>query len=179
MIDGREMTVTEIADMLGVSARALSVRKSIMGGCSYQLIVDMYRNNQLGSKHDKHYRHMVNGKWTTVSAVAEELGIQPHTITNYRCSHRKPDGSKPTLEETREHFKNGTQSGRVARTHYVMGQRMTVADAAKQYGTTENALRKYMSKHGSSLGTAVRRLEERRAKQAQKDILAILMGGSE
>ena len=35
MIDGREMTVGEIADMLGVTAHALAVRRSNMGGCSY------------------------------------------------------------------------------------------------------------------------------------------------
>lgn len=176
LIDGREMTVTEIADMLGVSARALAVRKSKLGGCSYQLIVDMYRNNQLESKHDMHQRHMVNGKWTTVTEVAEALGIKPHSIHNYRHNHQKPDGTKPTLAEIYEHFRagGGKRGGSVAKTYWVKGRRMSIPDAAKKYGTTENALRMYMRKHHSTLDTAVRRLEERRAKRAQRDIMSIL-----
>ena len=176
MIDGREMTVKEIADMLGVTAHALAIRRCRMGGCSYQLIVDMYRNNQLCSKHDMHHRHMVNGKWTTVTAVAEALGIHPHSINNYRCNYRRPDGTKPTLAEAYEHFRTGSRKrcGRMPRVYYVKGRRMTIAEAAKKYGTTENALRLYMHKHKSSLETAVRRLEERRAKRAEKEIMGIL-----
>lgn len=174
MIDGREMTVAEIADMLGVTAHALAVRRCKMGGCSYQLIVDMYRNNQLCSKHDKFYRHLVHGKWTTVPEVAEALGVSPNSITNYRSYARRPDGTRPTLEETYEHFKNRKRGGSVARTYWVKGRRLTIAQAAKKYGTTENALRMYMRNHKSTLEAAVRRLEERRAKKAEKEIMGIL-----
>jgi predicted transcriptional regulator len=174
MIDGREMTVGEIADMLGVTAHALAVRRCKMGGCSYQLIVDMYRNNQLCSRHDKFYRHLVHGKWTTVPEVAEALGVSPNSITNYRSYARRPDGTRPTLEETYEHFKNRKRGGSVARTYWVKGRRLTIAQAAKKYGTTENALRMYMRNHKSTLEAAVRRLEERRAKRAEKEIMGIL-----
>ena len=134
----------------------------------------MYRNNQLCSKHDKFYRHMVNGKWTTVQEVAEALGMSPKIISKYRSCARRPDGTKPTLEETYEHFKNRKRGGKMPRVYYVKGRRMTIAEAAKKYDTTENALRTYMCRHKSTLETAVRRLEERRTKRAVKDIMCIL-----
>ena len=46
-VDGRNMTVNEIAEMLGISRLSLQKRRSNLGGASYQTIVNMYRANQV------------------------------------------------------------------------------------------------------------------------------------
>lgn len=55
-------------------------------------------------------------------------------------------------------------------------EELSIRQAAERYHTTENSLRVYISKHKCSLQTAVRQLEERRKRQAEKDIMKILMG---
>jgi uncharacterized protein YjcR len=54
---------------------------------------------------------------------------------------------------------------------------MTVKEAADKYGTTVNSLRQMMSRHNCTLDAAVKRLEARRTKMAEKAILEILKGG--
>ena len=78
MIDGKQMTVNEIATMLGVTRNVLINRHSTMGGISYQAIVNMYRDGQLLTKHDRWPRHLVHGRWMTVKQVAEELDCNLH-----------------------------------------------------------------------------------------------------
>ena len=179
MIDGRAMTLVEIADMMGLSYRGLVNRRFRLGQCSYQLVVDMWRRNEIGGHGDRQQRHLVHGRWMTVAQAAEELGTTPHAIRDvrYRASR---DGHPMTLEEVYDFYANGLKRPRgfQARYHRVLGHLMTVAEAAQKYKTTEGNLRKYMSYHHSTLETAVRRLEERRAKeaarQAEKEILSIL-----
>lgn len=162
LIDGREMTGPEIASMLGVSYRAIQKRRSAMGGCSYQVIVDMYRQNQFGTKYDKWPRHLIHGKWMTIREAAAELGCHHHTLQNYRHMLTRRDGKKPTLEAAYDYYRYERRSpgGSVAKLYYVHGHKMTVAQAAEKYGTTVNALYRYMHKHRSTLETAVRRHEE-------------------
>lgn len=88
MIDGKQMTVNEIATMLGVTRNVLNNRHSTMGGISYQAIVNMYRDGQLLTKHDRWPRHLVHGRWMTVKQVAEELDCKPHSIENWRYKCR-------------------------------------------------------------------------------------------
>lgn len=57
------------------------------------------------------------------------------------------------------------------------GKKMTVREAAEKHGTTVNALRQVMSRHRCSLDAAVKRLEARRTRAAEKAILEILKGG--
>ena len=179
MIDGRAMTVVEIADMMGITCGALANRRFRLGQCSYQLVVDMWRRNEIGGHGDRQQRHLVHGRWMTVAQAAEELGITPHAIrqVRYRASR---DGHPMTLEAVYDFYKNGLNRprGYPAKQHRVLGHLMTVAEAAVKYKTTEGNLRGYMTKHRSTLETAVRRLEERRAKEAakkaEKEILSIL-----
>ena len=177
MIDGREMTVDEIAAMLGVTVHTLQVRRCALGGVSYQLIVNMYKNNQIGSVHDKVPRHLVDGEWLTVRQAAERVGVSPITIHHWRQSN-----PGATLADAMAHYRRYQTGelkrwpGAVARKHYVLGKYLTIAEAAEQYRTTEPALRCHMYKHRCSLHAAVKALEERRKRQAEKDILAILAG---
>lgn len=176
MIDGQPMTVDEIADLLGTTKRALVLRRHRYGGkdVSYQLIVDMYRDNRFETKHDRGPRHLVNGQWITTKEAARRVGVQPVTLTR----HMKANGV--TLAEAMDHyrkFQTGELTrwpGRVPRTYYVNGKLLTIRQAAERYHTTETALRQYIYKHKCSLQTAVRQLEDRRKKQAERDILNIL-----
>ena len=179
MIDGKQMTVNEIATMLGVTRNVLINRHSTMGGISYQAIVNMYRDGQLLTKHDRWPRHLVHGRWMTVKQVAEELDCKPHSIENWRYKCRDKAGNKPTLEEAYDHFKGAPKRGRgkEPEKHRVRGKMMTVKEAADKYGTTVNSLRQLMSRHNCSLDAAVKRLEARQTKMAEKAILEILKGG--
>ena len=179
MIDGKQMTVNEIAAMLGVKRNVLINRRSTMGGISYQAIVNMYRDGQFLTKHDRWPRHLVHGRWMTVKQVADELDCKPHSIENWRYKYRDKAGKKPTLEEAYDHFKGAPKRGRgkEPEKHRVRGKMMTVKEAADKYGTTVNSLRQMMSRHNCTLDAAVKRLEARRTKMAEKAILEILKGG--
>lgn len=174
MIDGVPMTVDEIAGMLGLTKQALVLRRSRMGGCSYQLIVDLYRENRFASKHDRGARHLVNGQWITAKEAARRVDVQPITLTRYMKAHGV------TLAEAVAHYRKyqtgelARWPGRRPRTYYVNGKLLTFAQAAEKYHTTESALRLYVYKHKCSLNTAVCHLEQRRKKQAEKDIMKIL-----
>lgn len=174
MIDGVPMTIDQIADLLGVTKHALVVRRSNMGGCSYQLIVNMYRDNRFETKHDRGPRHLVGGEWITVKEAARRVGVQPDILTRYMKAHGV------TLAEAVAHYRKyqtgelARWPGRAPRTYYVNGHLLTIRQAAEKYHTTENSLRMYIFKHKCSLQTAVRQLEERRKKQAEKDIMKIL-----
>lgn len=174
LIDGQPMTVDQIAAMLGVTTRAIQCRRSRMGGVSYQLIVDTYRENQFNSVHDKWPRHLVDGEWITTRDAAQRVGVETSTITRYMRAHGV------TLGEAMNHYRKYQTGelkrwpGRMPRTYYVNGKLLTIRQAADKYNTTENSLRLYIFKHKCSLQTAVRQLEERRKRQAERDILSIL-----
>ena len=180
MIDGQPMTAAEIAEMLGITKRALEVRKCRLNGCSYQLIVNMYRTNQLGSRHDKAHRHKVHGRWMTVAEAATELGVKPHCLVTWRCTHRDAKGNQPTLEEAYDQyvrFRSGVDvkhPGGPTKYHRVHGKQMTTAEAAKAYRVSETYLRKIMSERKCSLAAAVDQVEAIRGKKAQKNIMRIL-----
>lgn len=174
MVDGQPMTVDEIAALLGITKHALVVRRSNMGGCSYQMIVNMYRDNRFETKHDRGAHHLVNGQWITTKEAARRVGVQPVTLTRYM----KANGV--TLAEALDHYRKYQTGeltrwpGRRPRTYYVNGKLLTIRQAAEKYHTSENSLRLYIVKHQCSLQTAVKRLEERKKKQAERDILNIL-----
>lgn len=175
-VDGQMMTVKEIAKMLGVSTHAIACQRCRMGGVSYQVIVNMYRNGQLGKARDHAPRYMIHGRWMTTRQMADELGVGAQALINWRNSHKKPDGTKPIMEEVYDRFRERSKSrgGSYPAVHRVQGRKMTVAEAAKKYHTTVNALRVSMSTHRLTLDGAVKRLEARRAKNAEKEIMDIL-----
>lgn len=178
MIDGQPMTIDQIAALLGTTRQALINRRYRYGGkdVSYQLIVNMYRDNRFETKHDPGPRHLVNGQWITTKEAARRVDVQPGTLTKYMRAHGV------TLTEALDHYRKfqtgelKRYAGRAPRAYYVNGKLLTIKQAAEKYHTSENSLRLYIVKHKCSLQTAVRQLEERRKKQAERDILKILMG---
>ena len=187
MIDGKPMTVDEIAEMLGTTKQAMYVWRHKLGGCSYQLIVDMYRRNEIGS--DKAPRYLIEGRWMTQTEIAEMLRIRPHTLTNWRCEHRGA-----TMEEAIAYYRQyltgerrrgqNNGGGRQWKEHLVNGRVWTVKDVVDRYGVGRTSVYKRLYALGYDFGRmldyyeekAARRRERERKKmlKAEREILKIL-----
>lgn len=181
MVDGREMTAAEIAEMLGITKTALCVRRNRLGDISMQAIVNMYRENQFGSDHDRAQRFRIEGEWLTRRQIAERLGVSRHSISQWRSEHGC------TMEEAVEHFRHWNEGGRKHNPQglggrppkvYVVGNReYTVPGVAKKYGKHVSTVHCMLKSRGSDMGKvlACYQAKERRKRQrAEKEILKIL-----
>ena len=125
-------------------------------------------------------KHLVDGEWITVQEAARRCGCTVSSLRHWRSLNRDARGNPPTLKEALEHFmkfKTGEQPrwpGATPKKHRVDGHWMTIAEAAEKYKLSENSLRLYMSRHHSTLNSAVRGLEDHRKRAAERAILAIL-----
>lgn len=177
-VDGRMMTVDEIADMLGMTRKALYVRRSRLGGASYQTIVDMYRSNAIG--HDKCFRYLVDGRWMTTRQIAKMLGIEAHTLSSYRWQN------KASMEEaiawyrqlqTGERKRNPGVGGRPAIRYRVGNHEYTVSQVAAKFDVKVQTVRKILQRRGGDMGAVLRfyREKDKRARaKAEKEIMRIL-----
>ena len=177
-VDGRRMTVDEIAEMLGMTKKALYVQRSRQGGASYQTIVDMYRENALG--HDKCYRYKIDGRWMTTGQIADMLGIKAHTLSVYRSANRA------SMEEaiawfrqlqTGERKRYPGVGGRQAKKYRVGNREYTVQSVAKRYGVCAQTVHSVLRNRNGDMGAVLRhyRDKEKRAKaRAEAEILRIL-----
>lgn len=165
-IDGRPMTVPEIAQMLGLTPAALQLRRSRLNGASYQVIVDMYRANQFGSYHDRAPRWMVEGRWMTLQDIADMLGIAKHSLINYRVKH--PGAS---IAEAIEYYRTPRSrkgvGGRKATVYRVRGKDYTIPQVARRFGVDPQSVRRYVDHH--SMAEA---LEHYRARQSTREARA-------
>lgn len=197
LIDGRLMTAPEIAEMLGITLAALYNRRSRLNGTSYQHVVNCYRDNMFGNDRDRSPRYLIEGQWMTQAQIAERLHIQTHTITTWRCQNRRPDGSLPAMEDAIAYYrqyltgekKRGVDNGggRPWKVHLVKGKPWTVLDVSKRYGVHVKSVYGRLFALGHDMGKVLEHYEQRdrhkkqveakKMKQAEKDILAILMEG--
>lgn len=181
LVDGREMTAAEIADMLGITKNALRVRRNRLGGISMQAVVNMYRENQFGSDCDRAPRFRIEGEWLTRRQIAERLGVSRHSISQWRSEHGC------TMEEAVEHFRHWNEGGRKRNPQglggrpprvYVVGNReYTVPGVAKKYGKHVTSVRCMLKSRGGDMGKvlACYQAKERRKRQrAEREILRIL-----
>lgn len=181
LVDGREMTAVEIAQMLGISKAALRCRRSRLGGISYQAIVNMYRSNQLGSFHDRAARYLIEGEWLTRRQIAERLGVSVHSISEWRYVNGA------SMEEAVEHFRHWNEGGRKRnpqglggrppRVYRVGNREYTVPGVARKYGKHQTSVRCMLKSRGGDMGKvlACYQAKERRKRQrAEKEILRIL-----
>lgn len=180
MVDGREMTAVEIAEMLGLTKQALYLRRSRLGGISMQAIVNMYRDNQFGSDHDRAPRYRIEGEWLTQAQIAERLGVKSHSISVWRYDNRAG------MEEAVEHFrrwneggrKRNPRGGRPAQVYVVGNREYTVPGVARKYGMNPMSVRDMLRSRGGDMGKVLafyQAKEERRKRQrAVKEILRIL-----
>lgn len=179
MVDGREMTTVEIAQMLGITLNALRCRRSHLGGISYQAIVNMYRANQLGSFHDRAPRYRIEGEWLTQTQIAERLGVSKHSISTYRCDNRA------SMMEAVEHFrrwneggrKHNPRGGRPAQVYRVGNREYTVPGVARKYGMSQVSVRHMLKSRGGDMGKVLAYYPakaRRRQARAEQQILRIL-----
>ena len=179
-VDGREMTAVEIAEMLGLTKQALYLRRSRLGGISMQAIVNMYRDNQFGSDHDRAPRYRIEGEWLTQAQIAERLGVKSHSISVWRYDNRAG------MEEAVEHFrrwnevgrKRNPRGGRPAQVYVVGNREYTVPGVARKYGMNPMSVRGMLRSRDGDMGKVLafyQAKEERRKRQrAVKEILRIL-----
>ena len=181
MVDGREMTAMEIADMLGITKNALRVRRNRLGGISMQAIVTMYRENQFGSDCDRAARYRIEGEWLTLTQIAERLGVAAHSISAWRYNNRA------SMEEAVEHFRHWNEGGRKRNPQglggrpprvYVVGNReYTVPGVAKKYGKHVTSVRCMLKSRGGDMGKVLAFYQakaRKRQARAEQQILRIL-----
>lgn len=179
MVDGRELTAVEIAQMLGITLNALRMRRSRLGGISYQAIVNMYRANQLGSFHDRAARYLIEGEWLTQTQIAERLGVKSHSISTWRCDNRA------SMMEAVEHFrrwnaggrKRNPRGGRPVQVYRVGNREYTVPGVARTYGMSQVSVRDMLRSRGGDMGKVLAFYQakvRRRQARAEQQILRIL-----
>ena len=179
LVDGRRMTVDEIAEMLGISKNALRVRKARLGGASYQVIADLYRSNQLGRDGDRAWRYLIEGRWMTRAQIAEMLGVRATSISTWRSMNRA------SMAEAVEHFREWNRRGRVpnpaggrpAKLYPAGGRMYTVQQVADRFGVCRSSVQGYLVSHDGDMAATIRhyREKDKRAKaRAEAEILRIL-----
>ena len=176
-VDGREMTAVEIAQMLGITKNALRHRRNRLGGISMQAVVNMYRENQFGSYHDRAARYLIDGQWMTRTQIAEKLGVSPVSLSNRRCQRGE------SMAEAVEHFRQWNESGRKknplgnggrpAQQYRVGSRYYTIPGVARKYGVAVPTVRRYVYAHG--MAEALKHYQGRGAQaRAEKEIMRIL-----
>lgn len=181
MVDGREMTVREIAAMLGISYSALTARRSGLNGASYQVIVNMYRQNQFSTKQDRAARYLIDGQWMTRTQIAEKLGVAPVSLSNRRCQRGE------SMAEAVEHFRQWNEGGRKknplgnggrpAKKYRVGNRYYTAPGVARKYGVSVTSVREVLRHRGGDIARVLayyQDKERRRRQRAEKEILRIL-----
>ena len=179
LVDGREMTAAEIADMLGITKNALRCRRNRLGGVSMQAIVNMYRENQFGSYHDRAARYRIEGEWLTLTQIAERLGVKPHTISAWRYDNGA------SMIEAVEHFRRWNEGGRVrnprggrpAQVYRVGNREYTAPEVAKKYGVHVMSVRSLLKARNGDMGKVLRFYQakaRRKRERAEQEILRIL-----
>lgn len=176
-VDGREMTVNEIAEMLGISRLSLQKRRSNLGGASYQTIVNMYRGNQFGTYHDRSPRYMVDGRWMSRKEICAELGIARMTLTNW-FQRNKGHSLNEAIDYYRKvksgEIKHGSGPGRTPVRYRVGRKDWSVPDVARHFGVHEQSVRKVLDARGGDMAAVLQHYREREEKKKRKAERAIM-----
>jgi phage antirepressor YoqD-like protein len=170
LVDGEQVTVNEVAERLGVKAQQLYHQMSHRK-ISLQVVVNLYRENQILHDQGRAARYMVDGRWLTVHQAAKALGVTYRALYLYMYKHQC------RLAEAMAAYRHGlvTKShGNRTVYHRVGRGTMTVAEAAAKLGVSASAVQQYMYKHKASLAATIRHYEQREKQRAEKEILGIL-----
>ena len=180
LVDGRKMTVNEIAAMLGISRLSLLKRRSNLGGASYQTIVNMYRENQFGSYRDRSSRYMVDGRWMSRKEICAELGIARITLANW-FQRNKGHSLNEAIEHYRKvksgEIKRGCGPGRTPVRYRVGRKDWSVPDVARHFGVCAQSVRRVLDTRGGDMSAVLqhyREREEKKKRKAEQQIMDIL-----
>ena len=181
LIDGREMTVQEIADMLGVTKLALQMRRSRLGRPSYQTVVNMYRENCFGNYHNRSARYMVDGKWMTRKQIAGMLEISPNTLANWLYQNKGKSIADAVTwfrqYQTGERKRYHGQGGRKPKLYRVGSKAYSVSQVARMFGVANSSVTFVLKRRNGDMAATIRHYkdrETRRAQKAEKAIMSIL-----
>jgi len=180
-VDGEWMTVQDAAEMLGLKRQQLYQLMNTHQ-CGLQMAVNLVREGLALGGQGRADRHMVDGRWTTVRQLAEQLGTNPVNLRCWRYRHCGPDGRPASLQQVADAYRAGlSRGGSAPVAHTVNGRTMTTTQVAKKYGVRVTSVRARMSAKQCSLAACVRHYEQKRrrraekqARQAEKEILRIL-----
>ena len=117
----------------------------------------------------------------TYAQIARMLGIDRHSLTNYRCR------THCSMEEAIEHFRAynaggrkrnpSGKGGRQATIYRVRGHDYTVPGIAKKYGVALESVRGVLKSRGGDMGAVIDHYdakERRKRERAEKEIMRIL-----
>lgn len=176
-VDGRKMTVNEIAEMLGISRMSLQKRRSLLGGASYQIIVNMYRENQFGSYRDRSPRYMVDGRWISRKEICAELGIARMTLANW-FQRNKGHSLNEAIDYYRKvksgEIKHGSGPGRPPVRYRVGRKDWSVPDVARHFDVCEQSVRRVLEVRGGDMAAVIKHYREREEKKKRKAERAIM-----
>lgn len=177
-VDGRQVTVEEMAAELGVTRQQIYAQMHHRM-CSLQVVANMIRENQILGEQGRAGRHMVDGRWMTVRQAAEMLGIRMNTLYDWMVKHRRADGRPARLADAVDAYRSGLvkHGGKLPVQHRVGGRTMTTFEAADKLGISVKTLRLHMSRKKASLASTIRYYERRKQRKAEKAILDILKEG--
>ncbi len=180
-IDEREMTVQEIADMLGITKNALQGRRSRLGLPTYQVVVNMYRENCFGTDHDRSARYMVDGKWQTRKQIAEMLEISPKTLDNWLYANKGKDIGDAVAwfrqYQTGERKRHHGQGGRKPTLYRVGRKAYSVPQVARMFGVTHTSVAFVLKRRNGDMAATIQHYKEREARmkrRAEQAIMGIL-----
>lgn len=177
-VDGREMTVQEIADMLGITKNALYERRSKLGRPSYQAVVNMYRENQFGNTRDRSARHLVDGRWMSRRQIAGMLGISIKTLSQWLYVNRGKSMTDAVAHyrqyQTGERKRHHGQGGRKPVLYRVGRQEYSVPQVARMFGVSHTSVSFVLKRRDGDMAATLRHYREREARRAEKKIMEIL-----
>ena len=178
LVDGRWVTVAEIAEELGLNRQQLYTQMHHRE-CSLQVVVNNVRDGLALGGQGHASRHWVDGRWITVRQASEMLGVSMNTLYNWMHQHRRPDGRCALLSDAVEAYRSGAvkRGGRSPVEHRVGSRKMTTFQAAEKAGVSVNAIWVHMHRRKASLASTIRYYEKRKQRKAEKEILEILKEG--
>ena len=179
-VHGRDTTLKIEAERIGVSVHALRSHMYSLG-MGLEAVADLYDAGRIGVGTRGPEWHRVHGEWMTIAMAAERCGVSPKTLIDYRWAHRC------LLEAACDHYmalklgheRRGAREGRRHRVK-ASGRRpgglMTVKEAAALLGVEPCRLYWRMARpRCMSLDAAVRAVEARQQRKAEREILRIMM----
>lgn len=131
-------------------------------------------------------RRAVNGRLMSIGEAAAEIGVSRQTLVKYMETHRNPDGTPLSLQDTYDVYTRARRrgkrrvgrSGPEPRTYALDGGEMTARQMAEALGVPIQTIYRWINDSGGDAKTIQRKADKRRQRQAEREILAVIREGS-